>query len=80
MLNANGYFDGNTIRTFGSVNGKKNQKVAIIFLDEFIDEPCPQKKTARGILHEFARTDIPNIEKQEKEAWREVAEKKYANS
>jgi len=80
MLNANGYFDGNTIRTFDSVNAKKNQKVIITFLDEFIDEPRPQKKTARGILNEFARTDIPNIEKHEKDAWREAAEKKHANS
>ena len=43
-------------------------------------EKDPQEKTARGILHEFARTDIPNIEKLEKDAWREAAEKKHANS
>ena len=80
MLNANGYFDGNTIRTFDSVNAKKNQKVIITFLDEFIDEPSPKKNTAKGILSEFARTDIHNIEKLEKDAWRESAEKKHANS
>jgi len=79
MLRTDGYFDGNTIKTFRSVNAKKNQKVVITFLDEFVDEPNT-KKTARGILNEFARVDIPNIEKLEKEAWREAAEKKYENS
>ncbi|MCL2633433.1 MAG: hypothetical protein FWD34_02840 [Oscillospiraceae bacterium] len=77
MLNADGYFDGNTIRTFDRVTAKKNQKVVITFLDEFVDEPVLRKKTARGILNEFAKTDIPNIEDLEKNAWGKAAEKKH---
>jgi len=77
MLSIDGYFDGNTIQVFNNVPAKKNQKVVITFLDEFVEES--RNKTARGILSEFAKPDTENIEKLEKEAWKEAAEKKHEN-
>lgn len=34
-----GYFDGNTVKTDEPIIAKKNQKVSVTVLDEFIDEP-----------------------------------------
>jgi hypothetical protein len=78
MLNADGYFDGTAIKTFTRVNAKKNQKVVITFLDEFIEEASPPaRRTARGALSEYARPDLPNLRELEKKAWQESAEQKY---
>lgn len=40
MIEMDGYFDGNTVRTFEPIVAKKNQKVRLTFLDEFQGEPC----------------------------------------
>lgn len=42
MLALNGYYDGKQIQTFEQVHAKKNQKLIITVLDEFIEEK-PQK-------------------------------------
>nr|WP_321322475.1 DUF2281 domain-containing protein [uncultured Campylobacter sp.] len=46
MLVANGYFDGDSIKTFENFKAQKNQKVIITVLDEFVNE----QKSAFGLL------------------------------
>lgn len=38
MLALQGYFDGNEVRTLEKIHARKNQKLIITILDEFIDE------------------------------------------
>lgn len=38
MLVLNGYFDGNTVRTFEPIVAQKNQKVTLTVLDDFVEE------------------------------------------
>ena len=47
-----GYYDGNMVRTLEKIHAKKNQKLIITVLDEFMDESDSkdEKKSARGIL------------------------------
>lgn len=74
MLALNGYYDGKQIQTFEQVHAKKNQKLIITVLDEFIEEK-PQKTSisARGSLSKYAN---PNLWTKEKSAWKEMAGKK----
>ena len=52
MLALQGYYDGNMVRTLEKIHAKKNQKLIITVLDEFMDESDSkdEKKSARGIL------------------------------
>ena len=43
MLALNGYYDGSTVQTMEKIPAKKNQRVIITVLDEFIEE-VPKKK------------------------------------
>lgn len=74
MLALNGYYDGKQIQTFEQVHAKKNQKLIITVLDEFIEEK-PQKTStsARGSLSKYANTNLWN---KENNAWNEMAGKK----
>jgi hypothetical protein len=81
-MSYNGYFDGNTIKTFDVIEAPKNQKVIITFLDEFVEMPTPpKKKTAQGALKEYAKTDmdIHEIMELERAAWEEAAVEKHEN-
>lgn len=80
MLKAEGYFDGNSIQTFGIINAKKNQKVVITFLDEYVTVKTDEQNTARGILSAYAKPDIPNLRELEEEAWKEAANEKNSCS
>ena len=50
MLALQGYYDGNMVRTLEKIHAKKNQKLIITVLDEFMDESDSkdEKKSARG--------------------------------
>ena len=57
MVSLNGYYDGNTVQTLEKIHAKKNQKVIITILDEFIEESSPKIRTtesARGSLAKYA--------------------------
>lgn len=65
MLALEGYYDGENVQTLGKMQAKKNQKLIITILDEFVEE-LPKKKdiqTARGMLAKYAD---PELRKQEK--------------
>ena len=49
MLALQGYYDGNMVRTLEKIHAKKNQKLIITVLDEFMDESDSkdEKKSAR---------------------------------
>ena len=69
MLALNGYYDGNTVQALEKIQAKKNQKVIITILDEFIEEPPKRTRTtetARGSLAKYAN---PKLWDKEGTAW-----------
>lgn len=75
MLVLQGYFDGNMVQTLEKINAKKNQKVIITVLDEFIEEvPKQKKRSARGLLSEYANQEL---QKNEQAAWERAVKEKY---
>lgn len=64
----------------GKIHARKNQKLIITILDEFIDESSlknGKKQSARGILSEYAN---PELQKAEESAWEKAVEEKYGNA
>lgn len=78
MLALQGYYDGKAIQALETIQAKKNQKVIITILDEFVEE-TPNKKeySARGRLSEYAN---PKLQKEEKTAWKKAVVEKYADA
>ena len=59
MLALNGYYDGTAIQALEKINAKKNQKLIITVLDEFIEEiPKKNSTSARGSLAKYANTAL----------------------
>lgn len=56
------------VQTLEKINAKKNQKLIITVLDEFMDESISkeEKKSARGVLAEYAD---PVLREREQYAW-----------
>lgn len=79
MLALQGYYDGKTIQLLEKINAKKNQRLIITVLDDFISETpkTEKKKTARGSLAEYAD---PDLKEQEKTAWEKAVIEKYGNA
>ena len=80
MLTLNGYYDGNTVQTLEKIQAKKNQKVIITILDEFIEESSSKIRTtesARGSLAKYAN---PKLWDKEETAWEEEVGEKYGNA
>ncbi|MDY6243337.1 MAG: hypothetical protein SPL63_01900 [Roseburia faecis] len=44
MLALQGYYDGTMVRTLEKINAKKNQKLIITVLDEFMDESISKEE------------------------------------
>lgn len=75
MLALQGYFDGNMVQTLEKINAKKNQKVIVTILDEFIEDMPKQKKvSARGLLSVYANQEL---QKNEKISWERAVKEKY---
>ena len=80
MVSLNGYYDGNTVQTLEKIQAKKNQKVIITILDEFIEESSSKIRTtesARGSLAKYAN---PKLWDKEETAWEEEVGEKYGNA
>ena len=80
MLALQGYFDGSEVRTLEKIHARKNQKLIITILDEFIEESSlkdSKKPSARGILSEYAN---PELQREEESAWEKEVEEKYSNA
>lgn len=79
MLALQGYYDGKTIQPLEEFPARKNQKLIITVLDEFISEaPVEEKRrTARGSLAKYAN---PALWGQEKNAWEKAVTEKYGNA
>ena len=70
-----GYYDGESIRTLEKVNVRKNQKVIITILDEYVeDEKHSVAGSARGMLAEYAN---PSLWEQEEGAWERAVSENY---
>lgn len=78
MLALQGYYDGQKIQTLEEIQAKKNQKVIITVLDEFVEEmPVRKGHSARGLLSEYADT---GLWEKEKSAWEKAVAEKYADA
>ncbi len=78
MLALQGYYDGQKIQTLEVIQAKKNQKVIITVLDEFVEEmPVRKEHSARGLLSEYADT---GLWEKEKTAWEKAVAEKYADA
>lgn len=78
MLTLQGYYDGQKIQTLEAIQAKKNQKVIITVLDEFVEEmPVRKEHSARGLLSEYADT---GLWEKEKTAWEKAVAEKYADA
>lgn len=79
MVALKGYYDGNAIQTLERIDARKNQKVIITILDEFIEEKSGDETggTSRGVLSKYAN---PALRELEKSAWEEAVVKKYGNA
>lgn len=58
MLALKGYYDGTAVQMLEEITAKKNQKLIITILDEFIEEPKKNTVSARGSLAKYANTDL----------------------
>ncbi|MCX4325683.1 MAG: hypothetical protein OSJ45_00060 [Lachnospiraceae bacterium] len=77
MFALQGYYDGNTVQALGKIHAKKNQKLIITVLDEFIEEePDNNIHSARGSLSKYAN---PELIKEESSAWEKAVAEKYGN-
>lgn len=77
MLAVQGYYDGVSIRPLEELHAKPNQRVIITLMDDFLEPASSEnKKSMRGILAEYAN---PELEKQEKGAWKHAMVEKYGN-
>lgn len=78
MLALQGYYDGNAVQTLEKIQAKKNQKLIITVLDEFIEEvPEVRMHSARGSLAEYADS---RLLKEENSAWEKAVIEKYENA
>ncbi len=78
MLALQGYYDGKTIQLLEEFPAKKNQKLIITVLDEFINENSVKgQKSARGSLSKYAN---PVLWEQEKTAWEKAVIEKYGDA
>ena len=79
MLALQGYYDGKTIQPLEKIAAKKNQKLIITILDEFINEIPEEKKrqTAKGSLAKYADLELKKLEKS---AWEKAVIEKYGNA
>lgn len=80
MITLNGYYDGNIVQTLEKIQAKKNQKVIITILDEFMEESPKRIRTtesARGSLAKYAN---PKLWDKEGTAWEEEIGEKYGNA
>ena len=61
MVSLSGYYDGNTVQTLEKIQAKKNQKVIITILDEFMEDSPKKVRTtesARGSLAKYANPKL----------------------
>lgn len=79
MLALQGYYDGKTIQPLEEMKARKNQKLIITVLDEFIQEAPAEEhlQTARGSLAKYANLDLLE---QEQSAWEKAVVEKYGNA
>lgn len=79
MLALEGYFDGVSVKAIGKIQAKKNQKLIITILDEFVEEIPREEKpqTARGMLAKYADA---SLREQEASAYEKAVVEKYGNA
>lgn len=78
MLALKGYYDGTAVQMLEKITAKKNQKLIITVLDEFIEEkPKKSGTSARGSLAKYANTELWE---KEGTAWEAATGEKYGNA
>lgn len=78
MVAVQGYYDGIAIRPIEKFDAKRNQRVIITIMDDYIESDTREENTGiRGILSQHANTSL--IEK-EKGAWERAMVEKHGNA
>ena len=79
MLALQGYYDGNMVRTLEKIHAKKNQKLIITVLDEFLDEvdALDVYFCACGILAQYAD---PSLREKEQYVWEKAVTEKHGSA
>ena len=79
MLAIEGYYDGEIVRTVEKIQAKKNQKLIITILDEFVEE-LPQKEKSQTVRGMLAKSADPRLMDHEATAWDKAVVEKYGNA
>lgn len=78
MVAVQGYYDGLNIQTLEKIQAKKNQRIIITVMDEFVEpKTILASKSMKGALAEYAN---PELIEKEKGAWQRAMVKKYGNA
>lgn len=78
LLAFQGYYDGNSVQALEKIQAKKNQKLVITILDEFLEEkPDNNMQSARGLLSAYAN---PDRMKEEDSAWEKAVVEEHENA
>ena len=78
MLAVQGYYDGSVIIPFEKIKAKRNQRIIITVMDEFVEpQKMAEAKGIRGILSKYAD---PGSAEREKDAWARAVVDKYDNT
>ena len=73
-----GYYDGVSVKPLEKITAKRNQRVIITILDEFVEsEKALRAEGMRGILAPYAN---PALREKEKGAWERAAVEEYGHT
>ena len=73
-----GYYDGSVVIPFEKIKAKRNQRIIITIMDEFVEpQKTAETKSIRGILSKYAN---PKSAENEKGAWARAVVNNYDNT
>ena len=78
MVAVQGYYDGITIRPMEKFDAKRNQRVIITIMDDYIESGTSEEKAGiRGIISRHAN---PSLIEKEKGAWERAMVENHGNA
>lgn len=83
MLAVHGYYDGASFQALEEVMPKKNQRVIITIMDDFVDTSHntdnERIKKIEQLCGSLAKYSNPNLREKEAGAWERAVVEKYGN-
>ena len=77
MVTIQGYYDGLNIQPMEKIHAKKNQRVTITIMDEFVEPKKKPQKDLKGALSKYAN---PELAKQEEGAFERAMVEKCSSA